>query len=155
MNRRRLCLALLATALATSCGGSSDSDATAPAPSESPSAVTSVTPMPDLVASPAPAGFPAGDYARVVKLQGDIDGRWLLSLKADGRYQFTDPQSRPLDGTFEVVGTRMVWHDADCGDGTYTFAKTAAGLSFTEVTPDACAEDRHALLAGHEWLAQH
>ena len=155
MNRRALCLGLLAGALATSCGGSSGGDAAAPPASESPSAAASATPVPELVASPAPAGFPTGDYARVVKLQGDIDGRWLLALKPDGRYEFTDPESRPFGGTYDVTGTRVVWHDPECGDGTYTFTKTAAGVSFAEVTPDACAEDRHALLAGHEWLVQH
>lgn len=135
------------------CGASSDG---APAAQSSAVAPAPVTPAPitsaaGLQAHPAPAGFPAGDYARVVKLQGDLDGRWQLSLKADGRYQFTDPQSRPLDGTFEVTGTQMVWHDGECGDGTYTFRKTATGLTFTEVTPDACTDDRHALLAGQEW----
>src|SRR4051812_5424418 len=135
------------------CGGSSGGPSVAQ-PSSDPATPAPITSVAALQAHPAPAGFPAGDYARIVKLQGDIDGRWKLLLKADGRYQFTDPENRPLDGTFDVTGTRIVWHDAECGDGTYVFTKTAAGLSFAEVAPDACAENRHALLAGHEWTKQ-
>jgi hypothetical protein len=135
---------------ASACAGSSGSPTSQPT-SPASSAAAEASPSP-LVATAAPAGFPTGEYTRTLHLQGDMDGRWLWQLSPAGTYDFTSPENTHLTGTYEVAAGRMTLHDADCGVGTYTFKATAKGLAFTELAPDHCDQDRHALLAGWEWL---
>jgi hypothetical protein len=146
MRTQLLCGGAALLVAATGCGASS-SGAVPSAADGTPAPLTAV---PGLQAHPAPSGFPAGEYTRTVTLQGEMDGRWRLTLRPDGRYLFQAPQNGSLEGTFDVTGPRIVLHE-DCGDGAYTFATTAAGLAFTEVDTAPCQEDWHVLLAGHEW----
>ncbi|MDT7573462.1 MAG: hypothetical protein QOE05_3636 [Actinomycetota bacterium] len=146
-------LALAALVGMTACSGSSGGDAdagpTTPAAAE-PSEPAEPSPA-VLVAQPAPAGFPTGEYNRTLHLQGDLDGRWRWLLNPDGTYDFISPENTHLTGTYEVAAGRMTLHDALCGVGTYTVKTTAKGLALAEVSPDPCDEERHALLAGWEW----
>ena len=102
-----------------------------------------------LDATPPPASFAAGTYGRTVKFEGNLDGRWQLVLGTDGRYRFVSPQDT-IEGVYRVIASGLLMTDPECGEGAYTFTKTANGLSFVDNGADSC-EDRHALLAGQEW----
>ncbi|MCU1591747.1 MAG: hypothetical protein JWP11_3003 [Frankiales bacterium] len=153
----RKAVVLLALLGLAGCSGSSGGNAaagpTTPAASQASQGPESSQPSPSaLVAQPAPASFPTGEYTRTLHLQGDMDGRWRWLLNPAGTYDFISPENTHLTGTYEVTAGRMTLHDADCGVGAYTFKATQKGLAFTEAAPDPCNEDRHALLAGWEWL---
>jgi len=131
------------------CSGGSSGSAAQPISASPPSAAGDPPSPSPPVATPPPPGFATGRYGRTVKFQGDLDGRWQLLLKRDGRYQFTSPQTT-FDGAYVVTGSRIAFTDAECGVATYTFATAATGLSFVAVGADRC-DYRHAFLAGEQW----
>ena len=153
MNRGLVSLVLLAGALATSCGGSSSGDAAAPAASSSPSAVssaaTSVTPMPGIEASPAPAGFPVGGYTRVITFAERLDGKWALALKPDGTYVLSRSSGDTVGGAYSVPSAgRLIIHGEVC-PATFTYKTTTRGITLTD-TGDCDDADLHTLFNG-EW----
>src|SRR3954447_17978874 len=112
--------ATLATLLAlAACGGSSTPQAQSKPPaSSSPvaagsSAPVSVASEAGLQAQPAPASFPDGEYARTVKLQGELDGRWRLTLRHDGRYELVSPQSKTSEGIYVVDQKQIIFTAPD------------------------------------------
>ena len=142
--------AALLVALGSGCGGASDATDAAASQTSAASPTSAA-----LSTQPAPAGFPVGTYSRLVKFEGQLDGRWEVALDADGTFRFTDPAGGGFDGTFEVPATgRLVLHGPDCPDpAPYTYASTSGGLKFVDAGNDECDDGtRHALLGGYEWL---
>ena len=91
--------------------------------------------------APAKTPFPIGGFT-----MEDADGKWVMTLAADGDFTLTRNNGPWVEGRYTLAGNQITLHDvsgpgtkkcAGKGDGTYTWSFDGKVLTF-EAVNDQC-----------------